>query len=173
MEIEPGRRCARRSCRRRLRASRMEDNERFEARGGDRRNDGIASSGKAEEEQEADEEETQTRKREEGKGIEARKVRCGRMYRMVVPIENVSERRRTWSMALLLFVRATLGFSCSTLSTLTRLEASSPRNTRHLPEKGKEIERETRIFSQNQTPSSLLDMLLVVYSLYMDRFIAH
>lgn len=139
MEIEPGRRCARRSCRRRLRASRMEDNERSEARGGDRRNDGtrpIASSGKAEEEQEADEEETQTRKREEGKGIEARKVRCGRMYRMVVPIENVSERRRTRSMALLLFVGATLGFSCSTLSTLTRrraqatrLEASSPRNT--------------------------------------------
>lgn len=139
MEIEPGRRCARRSCRRRLRASRMEDNERSEARDGDRRNDGtrpIASSGKAEEEQEADEEETQTRKREEGKGIEARKVRCGRMYRMVVPIENVSERRRTRSMALLLFVRATLGFSCSTLSTLTRrraqatrLEASSPRNT--------------------------------------------
>lgn len=91
----------------------------------------IASTGKAEEE--ADEE-TQTRKREEGKGIEARKVRCGRMYGMVVPIENVSE--RTWSMALLLFVRATLGFSCSTLSALTRrraqatrLGASSPRNT--------------------------------------------
>lgn len=133
MEVEPGRRCARRSCRRRLRASRMEDNERFEARGADRRNDGtrpIASSGKAEEEQQTDEEETQTRKREEGKGIEARKVRCGRMYRVVVPIENVSERRRTRSMALLLFVRATLGFSCSTLSTWsTRLEASSPRNT--------------------------------------------
>lgn len=140
MEMEPGRRCARRSCRRRLRASRMEDNERFEARCGDRLNDGtrpIASTGKAEEEEEAAEEATQTRKREEGKGMEARKLRCGRMYRMVVPIENVSERRRTWSMALLLFVRATLGFSCSTLSALTRrraqatrLEASSPRNTK-------------------------------------------
>lgn len=127
MEVEPGRRCARRSCRRRLRASRMEDNERFEARGADRRNDGtrpIASSGKAEEEQQADEEETQTRKREEGKGIEARKVRCGRMYRVVVPIENVSERRRTRSMALLLFVRATLGFSCSTLSTSSTRDAT-------------------------------------------------
>ena len=97
MEIEPARRCARRSCRRRLRASRMKDNERFEGRCGDRRNDGtrpIASTGKAEEEEEADEEETQTRKRGEGKGIEARKVRCARMYGMVVPIENVSERRR-------------------------------------------------------------------------------
>lgn len=135
MEVEPGRRCARRSCRRRLRASRMEDNERFEARCGDRRNDGtrpIASSGKAEEEQQADEEETQTRKREEGKGIEARKVRCERCMEWLCRSKTCpsGDGRGAWRCYSSSERRSALVAAlCRRRAQATRLEASSPRNT--------------------------------------------